>query len=152
MAAIDQKASVLLEGMSPEARAFIDTKLRDLGNERRGLQGRLEALQTAPYEPIDAESVLREGLASLHNLPLLLESGRLEERKEFVRAFVGSVKVMPEEARLELEIRKLPTVGMPRLGNSTCQVVAGARLERVQIELKPSGQFTTRPRPTRLVA
>ncbi|MBZ5639079.1 MAG: zinc ribbon domain-containing protein [Acidobacteriia bacterium] len=129
VAAIDQNASVLLEGLSPETRAFVDTKLRDLGNERRRLQDRLQELETAPYEPIDVELVLREGLASLRNLPRMLESGSLEERKEFVRAFVGGVKVMPEEARLELEMRRFPAVALPRPGNSACQVVAGAGFE-----------------------
>ena len=139
-AAIDQNASVLLEGLSPETRAFVDTKLRDLGNERRRLQDRLQELETAPYEPIDVELV-REGLASLRDLPRLLDSGSLEERKEFVRAFVDGVKVMPEVARLELEMRKFPAVGLPRPANSTCELVAGARFVPLQIEMKPVGRF-----------
>ncbi|MBZ5640998.1 MAG: hypothetical protein LAO51_19845, partial [Acidobacteriia bacterium] len=111
-----------------------------------------QELETAPYEPIDVELVLREGLASLRNLPRLLESGSLEERKEFVRAFVGGVKVIPEEARLELEMRKFPAVALPRPGNSTCELVAGARYERVQIEMKPGGRFVAKRGTSRLVA
>jgi hypothetical protein len=60
---------------------------------------------------------LREGRASLRDLPRLLESGSLKERKEFVRAFVGGVKVMPDEARPELGMRRFPTVALPRPGN-----------------------------------
>ncbi|MBZ5640827.1 MAG: hypothetical protein LAO51_18980, partial [Acidobacteriia bacterium] len=104
------------------------------------LQDRLQELETAPYEPIDVELV-REGLASLRDLPRLLDSGSLEERKEFVRAFVDGVKVMPEVARLELEMRKFPAVGLPRPANSTCELVAGARFVPLQIEMKPVGRF-----------
>jgi hypothetical protein len=42
---------------------------------------------------------------------------------------VGGVKVMPEEARLELEMRKLPALGLPRLGNSDARGIAPLRME-----------------------
>ena len=129
IAEIDQKANVLLESLSADTKGFVDAKLRDLGSERRKLQNRREALETAPYDLIDAEAVLRGGLAALHNLPRLLESGSLEERKEFVRAFVAGVAVVPNEARLELLMHRLPATGLPRPGNSTCGMVAGAGFE-----------------------
>jgi len=66
---------VLLEGVSVDTKEFVDAKLRDLGSERRRLQNRCEALVSAPYDPIDADAVLRGGLVSLRDLPRLLESG-----------------------------------------------------------------------------
>jgi DNA invertase Pin-like site-specific DNA recombinase len=126
---IDQKANVLLEGLSADTKGFVDAKLRDLGSERRKLQNRTEALETAPYDPIDAEAVLRSGLASLHDLARLMESASLEDRKEFVRAFVGGVSVVPGEARLDVRMRTLPAVGVLRPENSTCGLVAGAGFE-----------------------
>jgi hypothetical protein len=135
---IDEKASVLLEGLSADTKGFVDAKLRDLGSERRKLQARYEALESTPYDPIDADAVLRNGLASLHDLPRLMESGSLEDRKEFVRAFVGGVRVVPDEARLDVRMRTLPALGE---ANSTCGLVAGARYEPVQIELHPLERF-----------
>jgi DNA invertase Pin-like site-specific DNA recombinase len=135
---IDQKADVLLEGLSADTKGFVDAKLRDLGIERRRLQNRSEELETAPYDPIDADAVLRGGLASLRDLPRLLESGSLEDRKEFVRAFVGGVRVVPGDALLEVQMRTLPTLSD---ANSTCGLVAGARYEPVQIELRPLERF-----------
>jgi hypothetical protein len=58
IAEIDQKASVLLEGLSADTKGFVDAKLRDLGSERRRLQNRHDELETAPYDPIDAEAIL----------------------------------------------------------------------------------------------
>jgi hypothetical protein len=78
---IDRKADVLLEGLSADTKGFVDVKLRDLGSERRKLQNRSEELEAAPYEPIDADAILRDGLASMRDLPRLLESGNLEERR-----------------------------------------------------------------------
>ena len=141
IAEIDQKANVLLEGLSADTKGFVDTKLRDMGTERRKLQARSEALETAPYDPIDAAAVLRSGLASLQDLPRLMDSASLEDRKEFVRAFVGGVSVVPGEARLDVQMRTLPAVGVLRHPNSTCGLVAGARFEPVQIELRPVGRY-----------
>jgi hypothetical protein len=138
---IDQKASVLLEGLSADTKGFVDAKLRDLGSERRRLQNRHDELETAPYDPIDAEAVLESGLASLDRLPRLLESGSLEDRKEFVRAFVSGVSVVPGEARLDVQMRRLPAVGELRAANSTCGLLAGARYEPLQIELRRVERF-----------
>jgi hypothetical protein len=84
---------------------------------------------------------LISGLASLSRLPRLLESGNLEDRKEFVRAFVGGVNVIPGEARLDIQMRTLPAVGTLQPGDSACRMVAGARCEPVQIELRPMERF-----------
>jgi DNA invertase Pin-like site-specific DNA recombinase len=138
IAEIDEKANVLLDGMSADTKGFVDAKLRDLGTEKRKLQARSEALETTPYDPIDADAVLRGGLASLRDLPHLMESGSLEDRKEFVRAFVGGVGVVPGEARLDVQMRTLPALGD---ANSTCGLVAGARYEPVQIDLRPMERF-----------
>jgi hypothetical protein len=138
---IDETANVVLEGISPDTKGFVDAKLRDLGTERRKLQNRQQALETAPYDPVDAEAVLRNGLASLRDLPRLLESANMEDRKEFVRAFVGGVRVAPGDALLEVQMRTLPTVGSLLPANSTCGLVAGARYVPVQIEMKPLNRY-----------
>ncbi len=129
VAEIEEKASVLLEGLSADTKAFVDAKLRDLGTERRRLQSRREELEAASYTPIDADVVLRHGMEALRNLPRLLESGSLEERKEFVRAFVGGVSVVPTDCRLELSMHKIPAIEQLLPGNSTCGLVAGAGFE-----------------------
>jgi hypothetical protein len=149
---IDEKASVLLEGLSADTKGFVDAKLRELGSERRKLQNRAEALESAPYEPIDADAVLRDGMASLRDLPRLLESGSLEERKSFVRAFVGGVNVVPADARLELLMHKIPSVTQLLPGNSTCGMVAGARYVPLQVKLHPAKRYVVATGARRLAA
>lgn len=86
IAEIDQRASVLSEGLSEETRGFVDDKLRDLAAEKRRLQRRFEEQGKVPYEPIDAGVVLRHGMAALRDLPHLLESGSLEETRSASRS------------------------------------------------------------------
>jgi hypothetical protein len=138
---IDQKANVLLEGLSADTKGFVDAVLRDMGSERRRLQNRQEALETAPYDPIDAELVLRNGMASLHDLPRLMESASMEDRKEFVRAFVGSVSVVPDDARLDVQMRTLPELAALQPANSSVGLVAGARFIPVQMKLMPLNRY-----------
>jgi site-specific DNA recombinase len=149
LAEIEQKASVLLEGMSADTKGFVDAKLRDLAKERRRLQERLEALKVAPYAAIDADAVVRDGLAALADMPRLLESASIEERKEFVQAFIAGVTVRPDEARLDIQVRPIPVLGT---ANSSLGVVAGARYEPVQIDLEPANRFVVPFRGHRLAA
>ena len=75
---------MLLEGLSPETQDFINCKLRggDLGAEKRRLQRRLEELETAPYEPFNAEVILWQGMVALGDLPRLMESGGAWRRRK----------------------------------------------------------------------
>ena len=128
-------------------KTFIDSKLRDLANEKRRLTRRLEELEAAPYEPIDVDAVLRSGLAALQDLPRLLESAHLEERKQFVQAFIEGITVQPDNNRLDLRIRTLPA-----LGNSPVSMVAGARYEPLQMNLEPPERFIAGRQGLRFVA
>jgi hypothetical protein len=67
--------------------------------------------------------------------------GSLEDRKEFIRSFVGSVSVVLGEARLDVQMRTLPAIGALLPANSTCGLVAGARYVPLQIEMKPMKRF-----------
>jgi hypothetical protein len=65
-------------------------------------------------------------------------AGSLEDRKEFVRAFVGGVSVVPGDVRLDIQMRTLPALSN---ANSTCGLVAGARYVPVQIEMRPLNRY-----------
>jgi hypothetical protein len=82
-----------------------------------------------------------DAINQFHSTQRLVAEVSLEIRKEFVRAFVGGVSVVPDEARLELRMRTLPTVGARQPANSTCGLVAGARFVPLQIEMKPLNRY-----------
>ena len=126
---IDRRVDVILTALSPETRELLDGKLRDLAAEKRALQRRLEELEAAPYEPIDPEAVVRTGMTALRDLPRLLGSASLEERKELVGAFVDHVTVLPDESMVELQMRTLPALPLLATSNSSVGVVAGAGFE-----------------------
>ena len=60
-----------------------------------------------------------------------------------LRLAITEVTVCPDAGVLDLQMKKLPTLGV---GNFTCAVVAGARYEPVQIELGPLEGFVARVR------
>jgi hypothetical protein len=146
---IDEKASVLLEGVSPDTKGFIDAKLRELAREKRRIQSQLHELESTPLKSIDPASVLKHGMEAIRDLPRLLESGKIEERKEFVRSFIEGIVVQPDKLRLDLQIRKIPAL---EPGNSTCLMVAGARYEAVQIDLEATSHLVVGGKHLRFVA
>jgi hypothetical protein len=123
---------------SPETRPFIDSKLRQLAGEKRRHQERLDELEAVDRPAIDADAVVRDGLAALHDLPRLLENANIEGRKEFVRAFIGGITIRPDTGVLDVQMKRLPALGS---GNLTCEMVAGARYEPLQIEMRPVERF-----------
>jgi hypothetical protein len=74
--------------------------------------------------------------------PAVVAPGSREDRKEFVRAFVGGVTVVPGDARLDVQMRTLPTVEARQPANSTCGLVAGARYVPLQIEMRPLNRYS----------
>lgn len=105
-----------------------------MATEKRALTLRLEGLESKSHKPIDPDALLKHGLAAIRDLPRLLESGNIEERKEFVRAFVAGITVVPDKLRLDLQMRTLPAVLDP---DFACELVAGARYEPLQVNLEP---------------
>jgi len=51
------------------------------------------------------------------------------------------VRVVPDDALLEMQMRTLPTVGSLLPADSTCGLVAGARYVPLQIEIRPIERF-----------
>ena len=58
-----------------------------------------------------------------------MESASLEERKEFVNAFIAGITVHPDDHRLDILMRIIPAAVLPQPGNSSVGLVAGAGLE-----------------------
>jgi len=84
-------------------------------------------------------------MARLSDLRGLLDHGSPEERKTIVLAFVHRIELSPQNTTGTACFYKLPAP-------ASLGMVAGARFERVQIQMEPAGRFTTRPRLIRLVA
>ncbi len=83
---------------------------------------------------VDVKAVLKQGMATLLDLPRLMEYGSLEERKEFVRALIAGVTVHPDGRRLEVRIRKIPAALLPQPGSSV-GLVAEARFDPLEKNL-----------------
>ena len=103
----------------------------------------VEAMQDAIFAA-DPDSSLRGMSFDAETLAVDLDGdddGSMEDRKEFVRAFVGGVSVVPGEARLDVQMRTLPAVGVLRHSNSACGLVAGARFVPLQMKLQPLNRY-----------
>jgi hypothetical protein len=82
---------------------------------------------------IDQPPLLVNSFTSRHH-----EWQALEERKEFIRAFVEGVTVHPDALHLEVQTRKIPALGP---GFPSVELVAGARYEPEKMILEPRDRF-----------
>ncbi len=67
-------------------------------------------------------------MASLHDLRRPTENGSLEEKKDFIRAFIHSITVRPAGQRLDIQMQELPAGCLPQPGLVSVGVVARALL------------------------
>ena len=58
-----------------------------------------------------------------------MESCSLEERKEFIRAFIAGLTVHPDDRHLDIQMRKIPAGVLAQPGNSSVGLVAGTGFE-----------------------
>jgi hypothetical protein len=78
-------------------------------------------------------------MARLRDLRGLLDHGSPEEQKALVQAFVHRIELSPKESTGTACFYRLPA-------SSSFGLVAGARYERVQIEMKPGDRLIVRRR------
>jgi hypothetical protein len=123
----------LLASLTPAIKEIIEPKLVKLGDEKKELERRLREKEAIPEEskmdPNELAGQIVEGISEFREL---FEQGTLEEKKEFVRAFVEKLVVDPDKGTGTLYIREFPPLEAIRPkgdGNSYFQGVAGARYE-----------------------
>jgi hypothetical protein len=88
----------------------------------------------APRLRIDVKAVVEAGMARLHDLRGLLDHGTIEEQKTVVQSFVQRIELSAKNNSLAAYFYALPT-------NCSFDLVAGARYEPLQIEMRPIERF-----------
>jgi len=149
---INEKADVLLENLTASNRDFLDEKLAKLKRERRHLEEMLEEQEKIRYQPIDMDALVSDAVGSLSRFQEVMEQGSLEEKKEFLRAFVGRIKIFPGKGRGTVEYFKIPDLARLLAGKSSFNLVAGVRLEALQKNLDSPETFAVGHRDCLLLA
>ena len=143
--AIQEKADILLESLSPTNQIWVDEKLAALERERRSLEARLEELMVLPYQPLNLDSLMDAAWAALSDLSRVAENGSLEERKEFVRGFLAGMKIDPDSDKGTLLWWKLPRAALSGDPDSSVGMVPGGRSELLQMQEVSPRVVTLRP-------
>ncbi len=132
LAAIKEKASVLLDTMTESTKVFVQEKLAELSRERGRLEAALAECEAAPHaESVDPRALAGELRAYVGRLDEIRSCGSVEEQKTFLRGFIERIEVKPREGEALIFWKKLPAP--PATGSNgagmSFTVVAGARFE-----------------------
>jgi site-specific DNA recombinase len=108
LARLQVEADRLLDVMTPATADFVGERLGKVRVQRQTLESRLADLERVDYHPIDLEAATREALAYLGRFREVLDSGTLEQRKEFLRGFVHEIAIDPDAGRGVITFYELP--------------------------------------------
>ena len=108
LAGLQTEADRLLDIATPANRDFIDERLARIRAQRQALDSRLADLQRVEYRPVDLEAATTDALAYLGRFREVLESGSLEQRKEFLRGFIQEIRIDPDAGRGVISFYALP--------------------------------------------
>jgi DNA invertase Pin-like site-specific DNA recombinase len=98
----------LLDNITPANRAMVDRRLGELAFERRGLEHRVEGLDTLAVAHACADAAVSETAAFLQRLPDLLRSDDPEERQAAIRRCVEGVVIDRDAGRAVVAVRRVP--------------------------------------------
>ncbi|MHC4092257.1 MAG: hypothetical protein ACYSVY_18630 [Planctomycetota bacterium] len=87
------------------------------------------------------DTLVSDAVGSLSRFQEVMEQGSLEEKKTFLRAFVGRIMIYPGKGRGTVEYFKIPDLERLLAGKSSFSVVAGVRYEALQKNFAPPEAF-----------
>jgi len=112
LARLQVEADRLLDVMTPATADFVGERLGKVRVQRQALEARLGDLERVDYRPIDLEATTREALAYLGRFRAVLDTGTLEQRKEFLRGFVHEIAIDPDAGRGVITFYELPAASL----------------------------------------
>ncbi len=144
IAANKEKVRLLLAKVSPELMEMINETLGQIKKETSALEEELRALRVAARaEGIvtrDFKALARQAADYLSHLKEVLQSGGVDERKRFVRAFVHEIVVDGEKRRVKVVFFDDGMGGDSQSPLTALQALAG-RLGDVSPQLVPPTGF-----------
>jgi DNA invertase Pin-like site-specific DNA recombinase len=109
LAAVNEKASTLLDTMTDATKVFVQEKVAALGRERKQIEAALEERAAGPQTtPIDPMALAAELRAYVGRLDEVRNSGPVEEQKTFLRGFIERIDVNPREGQALICWKKIP--------------------------------------------
>ena len=121
---LEKKIDDLLDTVDPAHKELLNRKLGELSQEKKRLELEIVNLGRNSTSKIDLEKASIEVLAGLEDFePIFREEAPIDEKKAFVRRYIGAVKVIPQEKKALVGWYPIPRPKSP------VSMVAGALLQ-----------------------
>ena len=111
---ITKKIDNLLDTIDPVHKEHINRKLTELSDDKKRLEFEIVKLTSSRKSEIDVEKASKEIIGGLSNFrEVFNEEAPVDERKAFIRRYVGTVKVLPQEKKALVGWYRLPKPHSP---------------------------------------
>ena len=119
-----KKIDDLLDAVDPAHKELLNRKLGELNQEKKRLEIEIVSLGKNSKPKIDLEKASKEVLAGLEDFePIFREEAPVDEKKAFVRRYIGAVKVIPQEKKVLVGWYPIPRPKSP------ISIIAGVGFE-----------------------
>ena len=96
--ALNKRVDVLLDTVEPEHKGLLNQKLTELGREKQRLEAEIVSLKSDTRAKVDFEKAAREMLGGLPEFEQVFsDDATVNERKDFIRRYLGAIKVDPDK-------------------------------------------------------
>ncbi len=127
---ITDKIDDLLDSINPEHKELLNQKLSKLSNEKKRLEAEIVRLKTSVQTGIDIDKASKEVLSGIKDFEQVFdEEAPVNEKKMFIRRYIGVIKIIPKEKRALVGWYPIPKPRFP-----VCNI-AGARFELTTFRL-----------------
>ena len=114
----------MLDAVDPEHKEILNRKLSELSREKARLESEIKRLKGNSKPEIDLEKAFRQILGGIQDFDqIFTEEASVNEKKAFIRRYIGVVKVIPQEKKALVGWYRLPKPSLP------IKMVAGAGFE-----------------------
>ncbi len=125
---INKKIDALLDAIDPVHKELLNRKLGELSGEKKRLEAEIVRLKAGSQTGIDLEKASKEILAGLGEFDqIFTEEAPVNEKKTFIRRYVGAVKIVPQEKKALVGWYRLPRPSLPM------KLVAGVEVRPLEV-------------------
>ena len=127
---IERRIGAILDNISAENKDFADKRIRELKEELRKIEPRIDELQAALGAKVDLDELTDAMMGYLESFEQVASEGTVDEKRRLVRAFTHKLELDPETGRGHAELLYLPKdealSNDPESALSSFYMVAGA--------------------------
>ena len=105
---INQTIHNLIDSLTPTNRDFVDQRLLELKRELTSLEKKRVEIEQIDAKKIDTVKLIEQSVEMARQFMVVFEQGTIEEKRLFIRSFVGKIEIDPLTGNISANFILMP--------------------------------------------